>query len=596
MDLKKLGVAAAILGGLVFVVFAQVPPACTGITFDRNLKLGSRGADVKCLQALLNQSADTEVAATGPGSPGNETTYFGPLTRAAVIKFQEKYADEILAPLGLTKGTGFVGAKTRAKLNALLGAGVPAPTPTPAAGAEGIIDVSKNPSPASGQAFYEGDTGKAVLGILVKAKNSDITVQRVTVNFGSDRPYDYLSKLYVYEGDTQLAVVDLNSNTVYKSGGKYYVTISGLNVRVPKDGSKVLTLKVDVLSAISRDVTLPKTLTVQVDQNGVRGVDEAGVSQYGPTGGPFYNNFQVKASLASQATLTVSKSGASPKPRNVISGPLGQLSQVEVLRFTIKAQYDDVKVTDILNLSAPMGGSATATTAYLYVEGQADPIAVATVGADIDFDDIAGGAGVVIAKDTTKTFIVKLDYTGVGTTVSTSSVSVTGSATNILAENSKGATVSNVSGSAASDLVYLYSVGPTLALSSATISKITNGTTSAEAKIVFTMTAEGGDVTLEKSGAISAVYATSSAANGTTQGVAVAYSASGFTSEDANSWTISEGTTATITVDVKVRSDLLPAAYLNRYGYVTLTGITWNTNKTTSWVADLYKTGTVYLP
>ncbi len=98
--------------------FTGIP---TGFTFSKNLKLGMISDDVKYLQIILNSSSDTKLANSGPGSSGNETTKFGSLTKATVIKFQEKYASEILQSFGLTKGTGLVGVTTRAKLNVLLG-------------------------------------------------------------------------------------------------------------------------------------------------------------------------------------------------------------------------------------------------------------------------------------------------------------------------------------------------------------------------------------------------------------------------------------------------------------------------------------------
>jgi len=88
-----------------------------GYKFTHNLKIGDREEGVRQLQIILNSDPETMVAKTGAGSAGNETTYFGSLTKAAVIKFQNKYDSEVLTPLGLRIGTGYVGFSTIAKLD-----------------------------------------------------------------------------------------------------------------------------------------------------------------------------------------------------------------------------------------------------------------------------------------------------------------------------------------------------------------------------------------------------------------------------------------------------------------------------------------------
>lgn len=108
--------------GIVFVVFLTTPAFVFGATsdFPRTLKMGMRGEDVRALQVVLNADVETRIATSGAGSPGSETDYFGPATKRALVKFQEKYRAEVLAPAGLTTGTGVFGEKTRIKVKALL--------------------------------------------------------------------------------------------------------------------------------------------------------------------------------------------------------------------------------------------------------------------------------------------------------------------------------------------------------------------------------------------------------------------------------------------------------------------------------------------
>ncbi|HQF44163.1 MAG TPA: hypothetical protein PK073_14730, partial [Ignavibacteriaceae bacterium] len=85
-------------------------------TFKNDLKYGMTSDEVKHLQIILK----TEIGSPTYPEDVPATGWFGPITKAAVIKFQEKYKSEILTPWNLAAGTGLVGSTTRAKLNSLL--------------------------------------------------------------------------------------------------------------------------------------------------------------------------------------------------------------------------------------------------------------------------------------------------------------------------------------------------------------------------------------------------------------------------------------------------------------------------------------------
>jgi peptidoglycan hydrolase-like protein with peptidoglycan-binding domain len=73
-----------------FVLTANASAPATN--FAGNMMMGSTGQGVKELQMFLNACPDTALAVNGgaAGSVGNETTTFGPATKAAVMKYQAK--------------------------------------------------------------------------------------------------------------------------------------------------------------------------------------------------------------------------------------------------------------------------------------------------------------------------------------------------------------------------------------------------------------------------------------------------------------------------------------------------------------------------
>lgn len=85
--------------------------------FTRNLKIGDTGNDVLALQQLLNANG-FPLAMSGPGSPGNETTYFGTLTRAALARWQ--------ASEGITPSAGYFGPVSRQAINTMTSSSAPA--------------------------------------------------------------------------------------------------------------------------------------------------------------------------------------------------------------------------------------------------------------------------------------------------------------------------------------------------------------------------------------------------------------------------------------------------------------------------------------
>jgi len=221
---------AALQAQLVALQGQSAAPAgtglCAGVTFTRNLTVGSTGSDVKCLQTLLNQSATTKVASTGAGSPGSETTYFGSLTLAAVKVYQAEH--------GWTPANQ-VGPLTRQALNAqLAGSGSTGGNVVLPTGPVSAVLAFDNPaagtligSQASADMLHVNFTGSGTV--------TSVTLKRTGV---SDQ--NLFTNIYLYDGSTRLT-------DGYSFNINGTATINGLNIAV--SGSKVISVKGDVMAS-----------------------------------------------------------------------------------------------------------------------------------------------------------------------------------------------------------------------------------------------------------------------------------------------------------------------------------------------------------
>ncbi|OGZ97017.1 MAG: hypothetical protein A2847_02775 [Candidatus Sungbacteria bacterium RIFCSPHIGHO2_01_FULL_50_25] len=164
-------VKSSLTGGPV----VPAPSPAGKCSFTRNLSQGVSGDDVKCLQQYLN-SAGHQVSASGAGSPGSETTYFGAKTKAAVGAWQ--------AANGVAPTAGYFGSISRAKYDALMAAGpvvTPPPGPGPVPSGSGLTVSAAADQPAASLAPEKGARVPFTKVVLSASADGDITVNSITV-------------------------------------------------------------------------------------------------------------------------------------------------------------------------------------------------------------------------------------------------------------------------------------------------------------------------------------------------------------------------------------------------------------------------------
>ncbi len=489
----------------------------SGFVFTRDLTVGSTGQDVVELQAYLVGKGFLVIP------PGVSEGYFGPLTKAALGLFQASvnispsvgYFGPITRnylnthgvvtafPDGCTSNVGFsttTGAScdtsgaqqlcpngntlqsnctvpstvalcpngmtlasncTAAPVTSSTGSTATGIT-TP--GAEGILSITQGPISTS--VVNVGQTQAPVLTVRAQAQNSDIAVQRITVDVGSSTTiYNKIySQFYVTDGTNVLATVPLNSTTVVQSGTDYVVNLTGFNILVPKNTYKDIVIKADLFSSIdSNYIASPYVLSVM--SNGVRGIDGAGIDQYGPTGS-ISQTITINPSLTDNAQANLSADPSTPltNTQAVTDTTNNQYLGLPVLLFDINAQNDSLHIH---NLTVRFTSNATSTLTAAYLYQGSTPIQSASINSSNGtavFNNIPDNtAAAVVALNSTQPFTVRADVTNVGVTPTT--VTATINSGDLVAYNSLDENAI-VNGSAVGNTQTVVGKGPQFSLAS----------------------------------------------------------------------------------------------------------------------------------
>jgi len=305
----------------------------TACTFTRSLFLGVAGEDVKCLQQYLN-GAGHQVSASGAGSPGSETTYYGSRTQGAVASWQ--------AANGVAPAAGYFGPISQAKYSQVAGApGAPGATPTPAPGVPGNVVASLAPDNPGAKTVMLNSYGVPLMSIRFTGSGK---VQELTFKRGGPGDVNDYDNLYIYEGARRL----VSGRTPSSATGE--VTFISLNVDV--NGSKDLQLVADLSGTAGNvnywDLTGAKLASGTVSGTPLRS-----------------NNFTIGGSNG--GTLNVDKIGSIGNPKVGQKG--AQVSEFKITANTEAAwvkrvqllQGGTVKNADLTNLKLEVNGVQVAT-------------------------------------------------------------------------------------------------------------------------------------------------------------------------------------------------------------------------------------------
>ena len=355
----KIATSVAVIGGIAAGALSasaalNLPTMSCSYMFNTNMKVGSRGVDVMNLQKVLNMYPQTQVAfAPNAGSPGYETTTFGPSTRRAANAFQSLH----LAELGISAPTGNVFAGTRGLLNQVCNGSVstnPTTPTTPGTVVTGPVSVMlSSTQPAGG--VITGQAG-ALLANLTFTGNG--TVSSVTLHRGGVSDQSTLTNVYLYDGATRLT-------DGYSFNNNGTLTMNNVNLMV--NGSRTVSVRGDVASGATPGQTISAILAGFSTSAGANATNISG------------NMMSIISGSGILTTVALNTASPSPAAATVNAGVVNQNLWSNTLSVGVHAAKLQAMTVKMIG-SAP---SNTLANVGLFVDGS--KVGMATLNGNSQF-------------------------------------------------------------------------------------------------------------------------------------------------------------------------------------------------------------------
>lgn len=475
-------VAIALALGVSFVG-AQTTTTTTSTTsttasvFVRNLTIGSTGADVTALQAILIAKGKLMIAAP--------TGYFGALTKSALASWQ--------ASVGISPAVGYFGPITRAYLAANTTGSTTTTTSTVAGCTAGSMFSSTTGKPCTTSSSTTTTTTSGSLGggetsledfdassgddsdveedgegdvadFEFDVEDGDAQVDRIDVSFqggtSEEDPWDTFDNVAIVVDGKVVADEDVDDEDAWSededeigsSADDYSIRFTNLDWIVDEGETAKFTVRVTAASGVD---DLPSTWLVGIGDEGIRASDSEGIDNYIGEGTDTVSFDVEEAGQGEELSVSESDDEIEATTLRVENDETSEW--YSILSFDIEAEDNDIQVKE-LPITLTLSNSKIATSVIndleLVIDGETyDDFSYGTSTAgsavvvfDLDNDDVVVDADDSVSVELRAKFLAANDTNySEGQTV-TASISST-NVDLIDAEGADDLTASQLSGS-----------------------------------------------------------------------------------------------------------------------------------------------------